>query len=197
MAITGQVGTGGVWLLRTPAYWEASASPCTRTRCEKRVVEQEWGLLGYSCLLLRVLGLCEYHRAAEDRCLLEALEKALEVQAVPRCHEITIEQLPFLPQQLPQELPFTGPAQSHLSACTMCRARPVWRLIEPPAGRPRLGSLQMHAYSTISRLQVPRPMIGTDAFQETPIVEVTRQITKHNYLVMDIADLPRVMKEVG
>ena len=45
--------------------------------------------------------------------------------------------------------------------------------------------------------QVPRPMIGTDAFQETPIVEVTRQITKHNYLVMDIADLPRVMKEVG
>ena len=39
-------------------------------------------------------------------------------------------------------------------------------------------------------------MIGTDAFQETPIVEVTRQITKHNYLVMDVADLPRVMKEV-
>lgn len=34
--------------------------------------------------------------------------------------------------------------------------------------------------------QVPRKMIGTDAFQETPIVEVTRQITKHNYLVMDI-----------
>lgn len=44
--------------------------------------------------------------------------------------------------------------------------------------------------------QVPRRMIGTDAFQETPIVEVTRPITKHNYLVMDINDLPRVMKEV-
>ena len=43
--------------------------------------------------------------------------------------------------------------------------------------------------------QVPRRMIGTDAFQETPIVEVTRQITKHNYLVMDVADLPRVMRE--
>jgi acetolactate synthase-1/2/3 large subunit len=27
-------------------------------------------------------------------------------------------------------------------------------------------------------------------------VEVTRAITKHNYLVMDIEDLPRVMKEV-
>ncbi|DBA69448.1 hypothetical protein WJX79_010912 [Trebouxia sp. C0005] len=43
--------------------------------------------------------------------------------------------------------------------------------------------------------QVPRKLIGTDAFQETPIVEVTRQITKHNYLVMDITDLPRVIKE--
>jgi acetolactate synthase-1/2/3 large subunit len=43
--------------------------------------------------------------------------------------------------------------------------------------------------------QVPRKLIGTDAFQETPIVEVTRQITKHNYLVMDIKDLPRIMKE--
>ncbi|KAL3136694.1 hypothetical protein ABBQ38_005929 [Trebouxia sp. C0009 RCD-2024] len=43
--------------------------------------------------------------------------------------------------------------------------------------------------------QVPRKMIGTDAFQETPIVEVTRQITKHNYLVMQIEDLPRIIKE--
>ncbi len=44
--------------------------------------------------------------------------------------------------------------------------------------------------------QVPRRFIGTDAFQETPIVEVTRQITKHNYLVMDVNDIPRVIKEV-
>ena len=27
-------------------------------------------------------------------------------------------------------------------------------------------------------------------------MEVTRQITKHNYLVLDIDDLPRIMKEV-
>lgn len=40
--------------------------------------------------------------------------------------------------------------------------------------------------------QVPRPFIGTDAFQETPIVEVTRSITKHNYLVLDVEDIPRV-----
>ena len=43
--------------------------------------------------------------------------------------------------------------------------------------------------------QVGTSVIGTDAFQETPIVEVTRQITKHNYLVMDVADIPRVVKE--
>jgi acetolactate synthase-1/2/3 large subunit len=43
--------------------------------------------------------------------------------------------------------------------------------------------------------QVPTTVIGTDAFQETPIVEVCRGITKHHYLVTDIKDLPRVMKE--
>ena len=43
--------------------------------------------------------------------------------------------------------------------------------------------------------QVPRPMIGTDAFQETPIVEITRQITKHNYLVMNVEEIPRIVRE--
>lgn len=43
--------------------------------------------------------------------------------------------------------------------------------------------------------QVPRALIGTDSFQETPIVEVSRQITKHTYLVMDVNDIPRVVKE--
>lgn len=43
--------------------------------------------------------------------------------------------------------------------------------------------------------QVPRKMIGTDAFQETPIVEVTRSITKHNYLILDVEDIPYVVKE--
>lgn len=43
--------------------------------------------------------------------------------------------------------------------------------------------------------QVPTGAIGTDAFQETPMIEICRGITKHHYLVTDIADLPRVMKE--
>src|SRR5207244_12989604 len=43
--------------------------------------------------------------------------------------------------------------------------------------------------------QVGTTVIGTDAFQETPIVEVCRGITKHHYLVTDIKDVARVLKE--
>jgi acetolactate synthase-1/2/3 large subunit len=43
--------------------------------------------------------------------------------------------------------------------------------------------------------QVGTKFIGTDAFQETPIVEVCRGITKHHYLVTDINDVARVMRE--
>src|ERR1051325_9293881 len=43
--------------------------------------------------------------------------------------------------------------------------------------------------------QVSTKVIGLDAFQETPIVEVCRGITKHHYMVTDINDLARVMKE--
>jgi len=43
--------------------------------------------------------------------------------------------------------------------------------------------------------QVSRKFIGTDAFQETPIVEVCRAITKHHYLVTRFEDIPRVIKE--
>lgn len=43
--------------------------------------------------------------------------------------------------------------------------------------------------------QVPTKAIGSDAFQETPMAEVCRGITKHHYLVTKISDLPRIMKE--
>src|SRR5438045_7613139 len=43
--------------------------------------------------------------------------------------------------------------------------------------------------------QVGTHVIGTDAFQETPIVEVCRAITKHHYLVTRIEDIPRAVKE--
>ena len=43
--------------------------------------------------------------------------------------------------------------------------------------------------------QVFTTMIGNDAFQEADVTGITRPITKHNYLVKDVKDLPRVMKE--
>jgi len=43
--------------------------------------------------------------------------------------------------------------------------------------------------------QVNSAVIGTDAFQETPIIEVCRAITKHHFLVTRTEDLPRVMRE--
>jgi acetolactate synthase-1/2/3 large subunit len=43
--------------------------------------------------------------------------------------------------------------------------------------------------------QVPRSMIGNDAFQEANITGITMPITKHNYLVQDAKDLPRTIKE--
>ncbi len=43
--------------------------------------------------------------------------------------------------------------------------------------------------------QVPTSAIGTDAFQESDITGITMGITKHNWLVTDGADIPRVVAE--
>ncbi len=43
--------------------------------------------------------------------------------------------------------------------------------------------------------QVPTPLIGSDAFQECDTVGITRPCTKHNWLVRDVQDLPRVLHE--
>ena len=43
--------------------------------------------------------------------------------------------------------------------------------------------------------QVPTTMLGNDAFQESDIQGITMPITKHNYLVKDTSDIPRVIKE--
>jgi acetolactate synthase-1/2/3 large subunit len=43
--------------------------------------------------------------------------------------------------------------------------------------------------------QVATHLIGTDAFQECDTVGITRSITKQNYLVKDVADLPRIIHE--
>ncbi|MEW6208396.1 MAG: biosynthetic-type acetolactate synthase large subunit [Acidobacteriota bacterium] len=43
--------------------------------------------------------------------------------------------------------------------------------------------------------QVPRQMIGTDAFQEADTTGITRPCTKYNYLVRDVSDLAEIVKE--
>ena len=42
---------------------------------------------------------------------------------------------------------------------------------------------------------VSTPLIGSDAFQEADITGITMPITKHNWLVTDVKDLPRILKE--
>ncbi len=43
--------------------------------------------------------------------------------------------------------------------------------------------------------QVATHLIGNDAFQEVDTTGITRPITKHNYLVKNVAELPRVIRE--
>ena len=43
--------------------------------------------------------------------------------------------------------------------------------------------------------QVPQAVIGSDAFQETPMVEVSRAITKHHYMITRLEDVTRIVKE--
>ena len=43
--------------------------------------------------------------------------------------------------------------------------------------------------------QVPQILLGTDGFQEIDAIGISRPCTKHNYLVRDITDLPRILKE--
>ena len=43
--------------------------------------------------------------------------------------------------------------------------------------------------------QVGTSVIGNDAFQEADVTGITRPVSKHNYLVNDIKELPAVIKE--
>jgi acetolactate synthase I/II/III large subunit len=43
--------------------------------------------------------------------------------------------------------------------------------------------------------QVPRPLIGNDAFQEVDSVGITRPVVKHNFLVEDVKDLATTIKK--
>ncbi|MCB0220006.1 MAG: biosynthetic-type acetolactate synthase large subunit [Chrysiogenetes bacterium] len=43
--------------------------------------------------------------------------------------------------------------------------------------------------------QVPSTLIGNDAFQEADTLGITRPVTKHNFMVTDVKDLARIIRE--
>lgn len=43
--------------------------------------------------------------------------------------------------------------------------------------------------------QVPHDVIGTDAFQETDMIGVSRPVVKHSYMVQEAKQIPHVVKE--
>ena len=43
--------------------------------------------------------------------------------------------------------------------------------------------------------QVPLSLIGTDGFQEIDAIGISRPCTKHNFLIRELSELPRIMKE--
>ena len=59
-----------------------------------------------------------------------------------------------------------------------------------------LATAQMDSSAVVAITgNIPTPLIGTDGFQEADVYGITGPVTKHNYLVKDVNELPRVIKE--
>ena len=43
--------------------------------------------------------------------------------------------------------------------------------------------------------QVQSHLIGTDSFQETDMIGISRPIVKHSYIIQDVRDIPKVVQE--
>ena len=87
--------------------------------------------------------------------------------------------------------PRATPAPPARSASASPPAAPGRPTSSPASPTPRW----TRSRSSPSPARSARRVIGTDAFQETPIVEVCRAITKHHYLVTRTEDIARVVKE--
>ncbi len=81
-------------------------------------------------------------------------------------------------------------ATGKVGVCMATSGPGATNLVTPLADA-KLDSIPIIAFTG----QVKTHVIGSDAFQETPIVEVCRAITKHHYLVTDVNDLPRIINE--
>ena len=73
----------------------------------------------------------------------------------------------------------------------MCTSGPGATNLVTAIADAKMDSIPLIAISA----QVPTHLIGSDAFQETPMVEICRAITKHHYLVTKTEDIPRIIKE--
>src|SRR4029079_4716224 len=78
-----------------------------------------------------------------------------------------------------------------LSGVCMGAAGPVATNLVTGIGTALLDSVPIVAITG----NVPGALIGKDAFQEIAITGITLPMTKHNYLVRDADDLPRVIAE--
>src|SRR5690606_11851566 len=59
-----------------------------------------------------------------------------------------------------------------------------------------LATAQMDSSAVVAITgNVATGLIGTDAFQEADVTGITLPITKHNFLVKDIKDIPRIIAE--
>ncbi|MFC6012918.1 acetolactate synthase large subunit [Nocardia lasii] len=86
----------------------------------------------------------------------------------------------------------TGYAQSSgkVGVCMATSGPGATNLVTP------LADAQMDSVPIVAITgQVPSSLVGTDAFQEADISGITMPITKHNFLVKDAAEIPRILAE--
>ena len=90
--------------------------------------------------------------------------------------------------------PFTPPTDT---PALRARSASAWHI---GPGRHQHGDrhrdrvLRLHPDGDFHR-QVPTGLIGNDAFQEVDIAGITRPCTKHNYVVKDVKELAKVVRQ--
>ncbi|HFT7191024.1 TPA: acetolactate synthase large subunit [Enterobacter ludwigii] len=112
--------------------------------------------------------------------LYDALSQSTQIRHVLARHE---QGAGFIAQGMAR-------TQGKPSVCMACSGPGATNLVTAIADA-RLDSIPLICITG----QVPSSMIGTDAFQEVDTYGISIPITKHNYLVRDIAELPQVISD--
>ncbi|EOZ7527788.1 acetolactate synthase large subunit [Enterobacter quasiroggenkampii] len=112
--------------------------------------------------------------------LYDALSQSTQIRHVLARHE---QGAGFIAQGMAR-------TQGNPAVCMACSGPGATNLVTAIADA-RLDSIPLICITG----QVPSSMIGTDAFQEVDTYGISIPITKHNYLVRDIAELPQVISD--